>query len=241
MGPRTTSDVQGARAGGDGAPGPTRAADPAAVHLLLVDDLPPIEHRSSLGALIAQSVDLQEGDILVIDSRMVSVAEGRTVAIGSAREERERVLASESVRTLRAADGPRWCETRHGFVLEDAGIRWERDGDGAHEAILLPVDPDRSAHKVRNAVAASVGSNVGVVIAAPAPRPWRTGSAPVAIGSAGVAGAVRSDGTCTMDAIAACATIAAAPVVIVRGAADALGQGSVRHDVVVPANRSLFH
>ena len=150
-----------------------------------------------LAALIAAAApDLRDGDIVVIAQKVVSKAEGRTRALADvepgaqattlAREHYKdarlvQVVLDETTELIRAGHGVLICETRHGFVCANAGVDMS-NAPGDEVAILLPVDPDGSARRIR----ASLDREVGVVISDSFGRAWRLGVADVAIGAAGI-------------------------------------------------------
>ncbi len=147
-------------------------------------------------------------------------------------------------------------ETRHGFVCANAGIDLSNVEKGW--AALLPVDADRSAKHVRDALRARAGVEVGVIVSDTFGRPWRRGLTDVAIGVSGVAAVVDLRDTpdalgrvlqvtevAVADEIAAAAELvmgkaAAVPVAIVRGIDPGfLREGSVR-ELIRPTNEDLF-
>src|SRR5204862_2084246 len=91
------------------------------------------------------------------------------------------VVLDESVEVLRASHGVLICETRHGFVCANAGVDVSNSGE-PDVAVLLPLDPDESARRLRR----SLPERVGVVVSDSFGRPWRLGVADLAIGAAGV-------------------------------------------------------
>ena len=148
-------------------------------------------------------------------------------------------------------------ETRHGFVCANAGVDLSNVADG--QAALLPLDPDRSARHIRDALRARTGLQVGVIISDTFGRPWRTGLTDVAIGCAGIAAVVDLRGTsdtggrelavtevCVVDEMAGAAELAKGkasgiPVVVLRGADRSwFRESSVRAEVVRPYNLDLF-
>jgi len=198
----------------------------AALEIFPVDGLPDVGRRTRLGAAIAEQADLRGDDVVVVAADAVARSEGRTAVLeGTA--PRQALIGSESVRVLRHDADLVVTETAHGFVCVDAGITWP--GPGGTEAILLPDDPDRAAHKVRNAVRALTGLRVGVVVSTTFDRAWRHGRTAVAIGAAGVT-SVAEDGAagsgratiCIIDELAAAAHLAmvatATWAAVVRGA-----------------------
>jgi coenzyme F420-0:L-glutamate ligase/coenzyme F420-1:gamma-L-glutamate ligase len=79
--------------------------------------------------------------------------------------------------------------TRHrlGFTSANAGIDRSNVGPGDEERVLLlPLDPDASAARIRETIRAERGVAVGVVITDSHGRPFRLGTVGVAIGVAGL-------------------------------------------------------
>jgi coenzyme F420-0:L-glutamate ligase / coenzyme F420-1:gamma-L-glutamate ligase len=206
-----------------------------------------------LAALVAAAAapDLGDGDVLVIAHKVVSKAEGRVRSLDEiAPGERALELAAahgkdarlvqavldESAELLRAHEGVFICVTHHGFVCANAGVD-QSNASRPDELVLLPVDPDESARRLRAALGAALGARPAVVISDSFGRPWRLGQTDVAIGAAGLtvldkwggrADAYGRDLRVTSiaiaDAAAAAADLARAkderrPVVLVRGLA----------------------
>ena len=116
----------------------------------------PRSARSSSTPRRAQDTPLLDGDCLVVTQKIVSKAEGRLVPLDHADfAARAELIASETVRVLRRRDELVITETRHGFVCANAGIDLSNVDEGY--AALLPVDSDRSAHRIRNAIRAAAG------------------------------------------------------------------------------------
>ena len=123
----------------------------------------------------------QDGDIIVITQKVVSKAEGRVVPTS----DRDASIASESARIVRrTASGMVIAETKHGFVCANAGVD-ASNVDGDH-IVLLPVDPDASARRIRARIKHLTGVDVAVVISDTFGRAWRLGQTDVAIGVAGI-------------------------------------------------------
>jgi coenzyme F420-0:L-glutamate ligase/coenzyme F420-1:gamma-L-glutamate ligase len=132
---------------------------------------------------------IQDGDILVVTSKIVSKAEGRLVPIppedGPEREKaREAVLDAETARVVARRGPTRIVQTHHGLVMAAAGID-ASNVDRAH-LVLLPADPDASARALRAAIRDRYGRRVAVVVTDTMGRPWRIGLTDVAIGVAGL-------------------------------------------------------
>lgn len=168
----------------------TPTPGPAGLSVLPVHGLGEITAGDDLGRLVAaaaadQGTPLATGDCLVVTQKAVSKAEGRIVALDHADPDaRRRLVESESVRVLRRRGELLITETRHGFVCANSGVDVSNVADGT--AALLPVDPDRSARRIRDTVAAATGADVGVVVSDTFGRAWRHGLTDVAIGVAGL-------------------------------------------------------
>jgi coenzyme F420-0:L-glutamate ligase/coenzyme F420-1:gamma-L-glutamate ligase len=94
------------------------------------------------------------------------------------------LILKESVKILRAKSGIIVSETKHGLVCANAGVDQSNvEGDSA---VLLPVDPDRSASRLKDAVKKRAGKDIAVVITDTFGRPFREGQTNVAIGVAGL-------------------------------------------------------
>ncbi len=165
------------------------------VRLCALADLPEIGAGDDLPRLLAERVPDGPG-ILVVAQKVVSKAEGRQVRLSDVEPSpRARELAaqvdkdprvvelvlSESVRVVRAVAGVLICETKHGLVCANAGVD-QSNAPGTDVAILLPIDPDASAERIR----AALGPDRGVIISDTFGRPWREGLVDVAIGIAGL-------------------------------------------------------
>jgi coenzyme F420-0:L-glutamate ligase / coenzyme F420-1:gamma-L-glutamate ligase len=233
------------------------------ITLIPVEGIPEVQPGDELADLILAALtlagaQLEDYDVVVVTQKVVSKAEGRLVPLdpGDLVARRQLVL-SESTRVLREREGLIISETRHGFVCANAGIDLSNVADG--QAALLPVDPDRSARHIRDALKARTDLQLGVVISDTFGRPWRIGLTDVAVGCAGVAAVVDLRGTrdasgrelavtevCVVDEIAGAAELAkgkasAVPVVVVRGADRSwFRESSVRSEVVRPYDQDLF-
>ena len=140
-------------------------------------------------AAIAQATPLESGDCVVVTQKVVSKAENRLVALDPDDLDAKRALVeSESVRIVRRRGDLIISETRHGFVCANAGI--DLSNVAAGTAALLPVEPDRSAKHVRDALRARFGVEVAVIVSDTFGRAWRQGLTDIAIGVSGVAGVV---------------------------------------------------
>ncbi|GAB3391248.1 hypothetical protein GCM10027568_16530 [Humibacter soli] len=124
------------------------------------------------------------GDILIVTSKIVSKAEGRVIAA----DDREQAITEQTVRVVatRAYDGgvTRIVENRQGVVGAAAGVDASNVAEG--QVLLLPDDPDASAHVLRDAWRARFGVDLGVIVSDTLGRAWRLGQTDIAIGAAGI-------------------------------------------------------
>ena len=226
------------------------------IEVLAVAGLPEVRPGDDLAALIAGAVDLVNGDVVVVTQKVVSKAEDRLVDIDPEVGHRP-LVERESVRILRRRGDLVIAETEHGFVCANAGV--DLSNVEAGQAALLPVDSDRSARRIRDALAHLFSVDVAVVVSDTFGRPWRRGVTDVAIGCAGLRPVVDLRGTtdalgrelqvtevAVVDEIAAAAELvmgkaAGVPVAVVRGIDPAwFGDGSVVDDVVRSPDEDLF-
>ena len=140
---------------------------------------PEISAGDDLGRLLATTADLADGDVAVVTSKVVSKAEGR-VRSG----DRATAVAEESERVLARRESTVIAETRQGLVMAAAGVDASNTPPGT--VVLLPLDSDASARRLREQVYAASGRNVAVVVSDTLGRAWRNGQTDLAIGCAGL-------------------------------------------------------
>lgn len=124
-------------------------------------------------------VALQEGDVVLVTSKVVSKAEGR-----SRHESRDDAVAQESVRVVARRGATRIVENRLGLVMAAAGVDASNVSPG--HVVRLPVDPDASARGLRERLQAAHGLRLAVVVTDTAGRAWRQGQTDLAVGVAGL-------------------------------------------------------
>ncbi|MBO3096022.1 coenzyme F420-0:L-glutamate ligase [Cellulomonas dongxiuzhuiae] len=158
------------------------------------DGIPEVVPGDDLVALLvaglradAQAVPdhaLQDGDVIVVTSKVVSKAEGRVISA----DDRERAITDETVRVVatreHAGGVTRIVENHLGLVMAAAGVDASNTPEGT--VLLLPLDPDASARALRAGLTAEFGVRIGVLVTDTAGRPWRQGVTDLAIGAAGV-------------------------------------------------------
>ncbi|MEN8238976.1 MAG: coenzyme F420-0:L-glutamate ligase [Actinomycetota bacterium] len=230
----------------------------SSVSIFGISGLPEIGPGDDLATMVVDAIDaggleLVSGDILVITHKVISKQEGRIVEIPT-EEAYRAVIADEAAAIIRKRGDLVIAQTRHGFICANAAV--DRSNVSAGYALLLPIDPDRSAHRLRTLITRSTGADIGVVITDTFGRPWRRGLVDVAIGVSGVTPIIDLKGTRDthgnelnvtevniVDEIAAAADLVMGkatgiPVAIVRGL-DVAGEGRAT-DIVRPAQEDLF-
>ena len=229
---------------------------------------PDVREGDDLAALVAGSIELEDRDVVVLAQKVVSKTEGRVVRLEDIEpsqrahelaegEDPRRIEAilRESARVVRTRPPLVIAETRHGFICASAGV----DSSNAPEAgmlVLLPVDPDASAARVRERLLELTGRTVGVVVTDSFGRPWRAGTTDVALGVAGIrplldlAGRrdragyeLRHTQIAVADEIAGAAELVmgkldGVPGAVLRGL-DIAGEGTAQELVISP-ERDLF-
>jgi coenzyme F420-0:L-glutamate ligase/coenzyme F420-1:gamma-L-glutamate ligase len=158
-------------------------------------------------ALTKTSLQLKDGDILVLAQKIVSKAEGRLVNLNSVTPTQYafelahqtgkdprflELVLRESNEVLRTIPGTIIVEHRLGFICANAGIDHSNvSGDVAGEWVLmLPEDPDTSAQGIRRLLELKSGVRLGVLIIDSHGRAWRLGTQGITIGLAGMPGLV---------------------------------------------------
>jgi coenzyme F420-0:L-glutamate ligase/coenzyme F420-1:gamma-L-glutamate ligase len=229
---------------------------------------PEVREGDDLAGLVAGSIELEDRDVVVLAQKVVSKSEGRVVRLEDLEpSERAHELADgedprrieailrESARVVRTRPPLVIAETRHGFICASAGV----DSSNAPEAgmlVLLPVDPDASAARVRERLLELTGRSVGVVVTDSFGRPWRAGTTDVALGVAGIRPLLDLSGQrdrvgyelrhteiAVADEIAGAAELVMGKVDGVPGAVlrglDLAGEGTAQELVISP-ERDLF-
>lgn len=253
------------------------------VQLIGLPDIPMVEAGDELAtltltALQSAGLQLQAGDVLVIAQKIVSKAEGRLVRLADIVASKEAVqlaektgkdprlvelILQESVRVLRSAPGVIIVEHRLGFIHANAGIDQSNIARGTDDesncALLLPLDPDRSALELRAQLQEKTGVKVALLISDSTGRAWRLGTVPIVIGAAGLDVLIDHVGEPDLfgrtlqatkigwgDQIASAAglimgeTQAACPAVLVRGLTPSENSAQNAGHLLRPALEDLF-
>ena len=236
------------------------------ITVLPLEGIREIEEGDDLAGLLAEAAGrtggFEPGDVLVVDQKAVSKAEGRVVALSDVEPSEEahaqagdgdprhvEVILRETARVVRSRPPLVIAETRHGFVCASAGVD-ASNAPGPDTVVLLPLDPDASARALHERL------KVAVIVSDSFGRPFRHGTTDVAIGVAGLPPLRDLRGTrdrsgyelkttqiAVADEIAAAAELVMGktdgiPAAIVRGL-ELEGDGSAR-ELVMPPDRDLF-
>jgi coenzyme F420-0:L-glutamate ligase / coenzyme F420-1:gamma-L-glutamate ligase len=240
------------------------------LRIVPVRGLPEIAEGDDLAALVAAAIELEDGDVVVVAQKGVSKAEGRVVALddvepsaaaqdiaaSDGRDPRQvEAILRETARIVRRRGGLVIAETRHGFVCASAGVD-ASNAPAPGQVVLLPLEPDASAARLRERLRELTGKEVGVLVTDSFGRAWRQGTTDVAIGAAGVPVLLDLEGArdsvgyelhatviAVADEIAGAAELVMGktrgiPAAVVRGL-ELGGDGAAR-DLVMPRERDLF-
>jgi coenzyme F420-0:L-glutamate ligase/coenzyme F420-1:gamma-L-glutamate ligase len=243
------------------------------VRVIPLGGIPELVEGDDLGALLAEAAEraggLHDGDVVVVAQKAVSKVEGRVVRLADVEPgPRARTLAGpegdprhvevilrESAEVVRSRPPLVIARTRHGFVCASAGVD-ASNAPGEGTLVLLPLDPDGSAARLRARLRDLAGADPAVVVSDSFGRAWRTGTTDVALGVAGVVALLDLRGTpdasgrelastqiAVADEIAGAAELVmgknrGVPAAIVRGVGLA-GDGRAA-ELVLPLERDLF-
>ena len=227
------------------------------IHPLLgIGEVKPGDDVAAVLMASIEEVGPLEGDVLVVTHKIVSKAEGAVREIVGDEEEFKKALVEEVARSIIRRRGDLIiAETKHGFVCANAGI--DRSNAAAGTMILLPDDPDRSAHRIRAKLRQGLGIDFPVIISDTFGRPWRQGLTDVAIGVSGLTPILDLVGTkdwsgrdldvtqiAVADELAAAADLvmgkaSGIPAALVRGYEGPRGEGRAS-ELVRPVDGDLF-
>ena len=244
------------------------------LEILPLGGIPEVRPGDDPSALIARAAGddlLKIGDVVVVTHKVVSKAEGRLVDLATiepsalakgfaARYDKDprqiEVVLRESKRIVRMDRGIVISETHHGFVCANAGVD-ASNVPGDEMVCLLPLDPDASARRLRDALTSLAGGDLAVVVSDSFGRTWRHGITNVAIGVAGMQPLADYRGErdpygypltasvlAVADELAAAAELVmgktkAIPVAVVRNYLYERGSGTGR-DLLMEPERDLF-
>ena len=170
-----------------------------------IEGIPLIKQGDDLAEIIVKALDaggmkLARRDIVVICQKVVSKAEGRvydlkkiepsTLAKNIAKRwdkdpRAVELILTQTNRIVRMDRGVLIVETGPGWVCANAGLD-ESNSLDEDRAILLPVDPDQSAARIRADLKRLSGVELAVLITDTFGRPWRDGLTEICLGISGM-------------------------------------------------------
>lgn len=250
------------------------------ISLTAVSHFPDVQPGDDIAQLLLDSLTkldiiLQSGDVLALAHKIISKAEGRLVNLATVvpseracniAEQVQKdprlveLILQESDEISRMKPGVLIVRHRLGFTSANAGIDRSnvRQEAGKETMLLLPVDPDGSAAKLRQDIQAALGVEVGILIVDSHGRPFRLGTVGVAIGAAGLPTLWDRRGESdlygyqlehtevgTADEIAAAASLLmgqaaeGTPVVLIRGLKLPAKEGKAR-DLIRPKSLDMY-
>jgi len=250
-----------------------------AMQIIAIKGIRDVKKGDDIAELIVNAqekmkLQTQDGDIYIIAQKIVSKSEGRVVKLSDVnpsifakqlaenigKEAREvQIILDESRSIVKARLGILITETKHGIVCANSGIDMSnvnRRKAPYETALLLPLDPDASARKIREKIRKLTGKNVAVIISDTFGRAWREGHVDFAIGVSGIeclrdyrgkkdmyGRELRVTQIAQVDELAAAAELVMGkargiPVALIRGYTYREGEGS--KELLRPVERDLF-
>ena len=240
--------------------------------MIPLEGIPEIEAGDDLAGLLRDAAEraggFEDADVLVVAQKAVSKAEGRVVRLDELEPSVQALeladdrdprhiewILRESAKVVRVRPPLIIVETRHGFVCASAGVD-ASNAKGEGTLILLPLDPDASAARIRAAILERADRDVGVIVSDSFGRAFRQGTTDVALGVAGLTPLLdlrgvrdrlgyelQSTQIAVADELAGAAElvlgkVSGIPAAVIRGV-DLRGDGTGR-DIVIPEERDLF-
>lgn len=248
-------------------------------HAFTVTGIPEVASGDDLVGHVTSALDqaeerLENGDILVVAQKIISKAEGRYIELSDVHPGADaldwadktgkdprlvQAILDESARVLRWRPNLLVVEHIRGWVMANAGADQSNIvGADGNRVLMLPLDPDGSAKRLRQGLEAHYGVKLGVIIADSVGRAWRVGTVGLALGASGVKTVDDIRGELDMqgrelkvsivgtgDELAAAANLLigeaaeGTPVAVLRGF-DLLSDSQSGADLVRPAADDLF-
>jgi F420-0:gamma-glutamyl ligase len=175
------------------------------IRIIAIEGIPEIKPNDDVANILIKSLEeqgikVEDNDIFVIAQKIVSKSEGRIVNLKDIKPSLKAIEISklcnkdpefvelvlkESEKVIKIAPGHLIVKNKQGIVCANAGID-KSNAEGEDVVILLPLDPDASAMKIRRRIQSLTGKKVGVIISDTYGRPLREGQINFAIGASGV-------------------------------------------------------
>lgn len=157
------------------------------IEIIPVYGLPEFKKNDDLIEILTTTLEnnsetLLNGDVVIVTQKIISKIEDRAVDLKVT--DINEVLKEESTQILRKRGETVIARTRHGFICANAGI--DKSNIDKGYALLLPVDPNKTADTIRRKIKAEFDLDIAVIISDTFGRAWRKGQTNVAIGSSGI-------------------------------------------------------
>lgn len=157
------------------------------IEIIPVYGLPEFKKNDDLIEILTKTLKnnsetLLNGDVVIVTQKIISKIEDRAVDLKVT--DINEVLKEESTQILRKRGETVIARTRHGFICANAGI--DKSNIDKGYALLLPVDPNKTANTIRRKIKAEFDLDIAVIISDTFGRAWRKGQTNVAIGSSGI-------------------------------------------------------
>lgn len=231
------------------------------IHIVPVRGIGEVRPGDDLAVVILEvlekrNIRIEPGDVLVVTQKIVSKAEGRLVdpqtivpshmahmaaLQGHKEASHYEIVLRESRRIVKMDRGVLITETHHGLICANAGVD-ESNVAGGRLVTLLPIDPDASAQRLRNALRERLGIDIAVIISDSFGRAWREGQVNIAIGAAGIeplanyAGQLDAYGYMMHASVLAIADELASAAELVMGKVDQVPAAVVRGYAYTPSD-----
>ena len=198
-------------------------------------------------ALNSNKIKLQDKDIIIIASKVISITEGCQIPLSSITRVRQK--AKNAART--AGLDPRFVEIvfqeadeilgavpgavlafRNNVLQANAGVDQSNAG-GDEFLIVLPRDPIKTAEKIRKEIGAKTAKKIGVIIADSKTHPLRRGTSGFALAVSGFRPLIDDIGTLDLYGRPMNITTRAIADNLVSGAEILMGETNQRVPVVV--------
>ena len=157
------------------------------VTIIPISGLPEVSEGDSLANLTHDVLsksgrEIMDRDIFVVTQKIVSKSEGMSRNLDE--HSFEDLLKSQVNRIVRKRGELVIAKTKHGFICANAGI--DKSNVERNTVLLLPEDPNKSAHSFRKKLENLTGKKIAVIISDTFGRAWRKGQVNFAIGSSGI-------------------------------------------------------
>jgi len=153
-------------------------------------------------AIAALGIAIDDHCVVVVAQKIVSKSEGRRIFLDEVKPSASALeiaaitrkdpalvecVLRESSEVLRVRTNVLIVRHRLGYVVANAGIDQSNVFAGGRSVcLMLPLDPEASARRIREGLAKRLGAAPAVIVSDSFGRPWRRGVVNVALGASGL-------------------------------------------------------